>query len=183
MEHLQIISKYPAVRALLEAPSLPQLGPGPRPGVTRMDDLKGRLSEFFKHHPVPAKNQELIRGAVYLWHDHMDASHTISQAIETPDGSLLHGILHRREPDYSNSKYWLRRVGEHGAYPVISERVRDLLLKAGEQKLAEKLTPRGKWDAFAFVDACEKYAPAQEQLLREIQEIEFEAVLQTFLEK
>jgi hypothetical protein len=44
--------------------------------------------------------------------DDLDRSHTISQSIETPTGSFWHGILHRREGDFSNSKYWFRRAGK-----------------------------------------------------------------------
>ena len=54
---------------------------------------------------------ELIQSAALLWHDHLDESHTLSQDIFSADGSFLHGIMHRREPDYSNAKYWFNRAG------------------------------------------------------------------------
>ncbi len=38
-----------------------------------------------------------------------DAAHEIVQAIDSPVGSYLHGILHRAEGDYSNARYWFIR--------------------------------------------------------------------------
>src|SRR5215218_7996368 len=48
-------------------------------------------------------------GAMWLWHDFIDEAHKISQDIEQPEGSWLHAIVHRREGDFSNSKYWYAR--------------------------------------------------------------------------
>lgn len=48
----------------------------------------------------------------------LDRSHSISQSDSSAEGSFWHGIMHRREGDYSNAKYWFRRVGTH---PVLIE--------------------------------------------------------------
>ena len=48
-------------------------------------------------------------GAMWLWHDFLDEAHQIAQADESPEGSWLHAIVHRREGDFSNSKYWYAR--------------------------------------------------------------------------
>src|SRR5262249_24689657 len=55
---------------------------------------------------------------VWLLHDYLDESHTISQGVETTSGSFWHAIMHRREGDFSNAKYWFRHVGNH---PVFAE--------------------------------------------------------------
>ena len=57
-----------------------------------------------------------LRSSLFLLAGDLERSHRISQDIEDADGSFLHGIMHRREGDYSNAKYWFRRVGDH---PVI----------------------------------------------------------------
>lgn len=73
-----------------------------------------------------------IRSALYLRFNFLDESHTISQGIQTAEGSYWHAIMHRREPDYGNAKYWYRKVGNH---PVLA------VLTGG--------------DPFRFVDFCE----------------------------
>jgi len=175
------------ISQLLATPEPPELGPGPRAGVQAKAALNAVLDSSLRGPDLPATNQQLIRALLLLWHDHLDASHAISQGIENTDGSLVHAIMHRREPDYSNSKYWWRRVGKHPCFPEIARRVSDLLKSKDERDLAAKLVPRGEWDAFAFVDACEAATdlPASDErvrLLREIQRIESECALAHFLE-
>ena len=52
-----------------------------------------------------------VKSGLLLWNDALDVSHKISQKIDSQTGSYWHGIMHRREPDYSNAKYWFRRAG------------------------------------------------------------------------
>src|SRR5262245_21358275 len=53
------------------------------------------------------------RAGLWLAFDFLDESHSISQELNTVEGSYWHALMHRRELDYWNSKYWFRRVGEH----------------------------------------------------------------------
>jgi len=69
-------------------------------------------------------------------------------------------------------------VGKHPCFVEMARRVTGFLKSKGERELSSKLVPRGDWDAFAFVDACQTVAgllPSDErvQLLREVQRIEF----------
>lgn len=60
--------------------------------------------------PTMRSHPPLLAG-LWLYVDDLDRSHAVSQSIETPVGSLWHGIMHRREGDFWNSKYWFRKAG------------------------------------------------------------------------
>lgn len=115
-----------------------------------------------------------ISGA-WLYHNFLDASHTISQGIATPTGSFWHGIMHRREPDFSNSKYWFKKVGAHPVYGPLGEAA--AALAQGADESAAFLAGGEAWDPFAFVDLCEACLAgrsAAEALCRQVQQREFE---------
>ncbi len=170
---------------LMATPEPPELGPGPRAAVQPEASLNRALEELFSRGKLPAQKQQLIRALILLWHDHFEASHVIAQEIENADGAFVHGILHRREPDYSNAKYWFHRVGKHPVFPEIASRVSALLEAKGEADLRSKLIPHGDWDPFAFIDACQRgsrqaVAGEHTQTLREIQAAESFVLLDRF---
>lgn len=119
----------------------------------------------------------LIQSAALLWHDQLDKSHDLSQDIPCADGSFLHGIMHRREPDYSNAKYWFNRVGTHPVYPEILNRVTQLVAGTSLENLAGI-----KWDAAAMVDAVSSARVGTDEymILQQIQRVEFEFLLERF---
>src|SRR5262245_61974068 len=112
-----------AADTLAARPSPPPLVPrGPYdPGLR--DRLlaiqpESMLGDAVSPAPRPHATMAVLSGLL-LWNDCLSDSHTLSQGIETQDGSYWHGIMHRREPDFSNSKYWFRRVGEHPVFPEV----------------------------------------------------------------
>jgi hypothetical protein len=113
--------------------------------------------------------------AVWLLRDFLDTSHSISQAIKTREGSFWHGIMHRREGDYSNAKYWFRNVDEHPVYNDLTV-VAQQLAADHENHVARDLTGWPAWNAYRFVDLCQTAVEDGdgEPLLRAIQQAEWE---------
>jgi hypothetical protein len=114
----------------------------------------------FAHVVAAADMAACCVAGVWLLHDCLDESHTISQGIDTPSGSFWHGIMHRREGDFSNAKYWFRHVGQHPVFDALGERANV-----------------AAWDPFVFVDTCQAVArgnsDARERCL-DIQQAEWE---------
>lgn len=109
---------------------------------------------------------------VLLLSDELDASHTWSQQVETPEGSFWHGIMHRREGDYSNAKYWFRRVGTHPVYEPLAARGTAI---ATEMSVLNPVG-EGDWDPMAMVDACQRAVRTgvAADFLRSLQQAEWE---------
>lgn len=167
---------------LIEAPGLASLGPESRAASFSIPELDRKLGEAFRELALTPALKDLFRGLIYLWHDHLDESHAISQAIETADGSLLHGMMHRREPDYGNAKYWFHRLGKHPSFLGLALKARDFLEKSAQGDLLSRICPNNSWDPFAFIDAVEDAREgvfqSKEDFLREVQRLETEAFLE-----
>ncbi len=165
--------------------TLPGLGPERRKDAQPVKAVRGMVASFCAERAVSSNTQELLMSGALLWHDHLEESHTISQGIHSVDGSFLHGIMHRREPDPGNAKYWWHRVGAHACFPALGRRAGEFLDKAGQSAFSRQIAPGGRWDPFAFVDACEKGRHGGNgelvQMLKMLQEIEFEVFIQHVL--
>ncbi len=113
---------------------------------------------------------------LWLHHDHLDRSHAVSQTIHTTTGSYWHGIMHRREGDYPNAKYWFRRTGDH---PVFSDLARSAgRLTAGSGVDAERLTRRRSLGSVRVRRFVPRHVSSgrsdNESLCRRIQRLEWE---------
>jgi hypothetical protein len=92
---------------------------------------------------------------LWLWHDWLDESHTISQSLHNPTGSFWHAIMHRREGDFSNAKYWYARCRHHPVLAQIPSLARETLGEAAVSTAPLHNLLADAWDPDAFVDAVE----------------------------
>ncbi len=106
-----------------------------------------------------------LRAGLYQWHDFFDEGHELAQSIEGQGehrlGDYWHAIMHRREPDYSNAKYWFRQIGNQPTYRELRRQAAAILAAsaaADAPRWRDRLQAGSKWDPFAFVDLCEECA-------------------------
>jgi len=130
------------------------------PEVARILALDGngeRLMPLVQTGPSSSEAQELVRSVaarelfpasrapeaalagLFLYFGCWDDAHKVAQDINTPEGSFWHAIVHRQEPDASNSSYWFRQAGTHPIFPQLAH--------------AASLA---KWDPFDFIRICEE---------------------------
>ncbi|MCA9221502.1 MAG: hypothetical protein KDA71_14325 [Planctomycetales bacterium] len=141
---------------LIETRPAMQLGPG-RPNESARSKLDA-LDFAAIFGGITVRDRRMANcclSGLWLLHDFLDTSHTISQSIETTSGSFWHGIMHRREPDYGNAKYWFRRVGKHPIFADLARAAEQEMAQAKPNTLAAAVVEAGDWDSFAFVDACQ----------------------------
>ena len=113
--------------------------------------------DVFTEPLVDTEEGKAALSGIWLWHDALEPSHSICQSIETPTGSFWHAILHRREGDFSNAKYWYARARKHPALQTIASHVEHLLERTSPDAKIDRLIVHGEWNGSAFVDAVERW--------------------------
>jgi hypothetical protein len=158
-----------------------ELGPGsPNRAVSNQLQSLDEAAIFGEQTVVDHDMASCCISGLWLLHDFLDDSHEISQEIHTTTGSYWHGIMHRREPDFSNAKYWFRRVGQHEIFPKLRDAASEFAREAGTDKLSGFLVSQNQWDAFAFVDLCEAATRgrADEALCRRVAQLEWQILFE-----
>lgn len=151
------ISWGPAVQALLDPQRLPELGPGrPNRAVSRQLAALDADAVVAPHRVADHHAAQAVCAGLWLHHDLLDEAHEICQRLDTPEGSYWHAIVHRREPDFANAKYWFRRVGRHPVFAPLAEAARQWAEKIEHSPAAEQLAAPMEWDPFGFVDLCQE---------------------------
>ena len=132
-----------------------------------------------------ANAAKAARAGLLLLAGGLEAAHRIVQDFDTPEARYWHGIVHRREPDYSNAKYWFRQLGHHAVFDDLARAV--TLEDSLSQKTNSRILQSGKWDPFRFVDLCDNCEKGgQTDLLDElliIQQKEIDLLLNFCIQK
>ena len=90
------------------------------------------------------------RGLLLLRNDEDEATHRVVQADEGQiDADAVHAIMHRREGDFGNARYWARIVDQHSIYDRLAEVV---VGYAG----TEPVRQTGRWRPMQLVDFCSR---------------------------
>ena len=146
--------------------------------------LKGTRPAELIARPVADEQAAIaVLAGLWLWHDGLDESHRLSQDLVSPTGSFWHAIMHRREADFSNAKYWYARCRTHPVMRTIAVAATPILgdPKAREQAgVADGFTMANGFDPNAFVDWVEEVhdRPADPAYATavEIQKVEWRAL-------
>lgn len=118
------------------------------------------------------------RCGLLMLNDDLDAAHAVVQDLPDGTAAFWHAIMHRREGDASNAKYWWRRTGQHAAFESVYKNARKYLQgenDASAQQFLAQIEVQQNWLPVAFVDACQN---GDAQWLRRVQMIEMESLLQ-----
>jgi hypothetical protein len=177
---------------ILQESSLPSLGPeiASKTPVWLAEYLQTLADRQFDCSLNAGPDAIALAAGVWQMNGFLDRSHELAQSVEgrrkNRAGDYWHAIMHRREPDYSNAKYWCRRVGQHAIHDFLARDAQDILSGCKSPEAPQwnsTLTgkSRQKWDSFAFVDLCEEVADGHDTELslaaRQIQMIEMALLL------
>jgi len=125
-----------------------------------------------------ARQPDAALSGLFLLLNCWEASHDISQGIDSKEGSYWHGIAHRIEPDSSNARYWFRRVGEHPIFPELHAQAQRILDEQTQSSCKVHWSLKSSWDPFVFIDWCDearaKPGTAREGVALAIQKAEWQ---------
>jgi hypothetical protein len=112
----------------------------------------------------------LVRGGLLYALDSIDEAHRIFQDSPGDLGSYWHGMMHRREGDFDNARYWFRRSG---VLPFFDA------LHSEASNVSADIARQSNWDPYLFTGACEQARFGETEGLKDLatlQRMEFEVL-------
>ena len=112
----------------------------------------------------------LIRGGLLYALDDLDGAHPFFQDAPGDLAAYWHGMLHRREGDFDNARYWFRRAGVLPFFGALHGRAAEASADMAKQS---------SWDPWLFTGQCEQFRHGAEELRAELaalQDAEFEVI-------
>lgn len=112
----------------------------------------------------------LIRGALLYLVDDLDGAHGFAQDDHSDLGSYWHGMMHRREGDFDNARYWFRRAGSLPFFDTLHHEA---------SLFSADMSRQMSWDPYLFTGACEQFRFGADEELRtllKLQRAEFDVI-------
>lgn len=89
----------------------------------------------------------LVRGGLLYLMDDLEGGHKVFQDATNSLGSYWHGMIHRREGDFDNARYWFRRAGELPFFQALHHVAAEFCADMAKQL---------NWDPYLFTGLCEQ---------------------------
>jgi hypothetical protein len=113
---------------------------------------------------------ELVRGALFYAVDALSEAHALFQEVANDLGAYWHGMMHRREADFDNARYWHRRAGTLPAFAAMHR---------AAVEASNDMARQPNWDPYLFTGQCEQARHGAPELVDELvrlQRIEFDVL-------
>lgn len=117
-----------------------------------------------------AGNFALVRGGLFYAIDALDEAHAFFQDAKGDLAAYCHGMLHRREGDFDNARYWYRRAGVLPCFAAL-HRV--------ASEFSADMARQANWDPYLLTGECEQARHGAEESLAQLvrlQRVEFDGV-------
>ncbi len=120
---------------------------------------------------------DCCRAGLLLWNDDLASAHPLVQELPGETAAFWHAVVHRREGDYSNARYWWNRTGDHPAFEPILDMV---LHRVPDFPFIDELRAERRWLPLEFNAACQNFAldGRFETELRATQRLEIRGLLE-----
>ena len=134
-------------RALYHLESLDSLKPTGTSPVGQILLIREATTEQLTSSQELENRACLIRCLLLYANDALSEAHRLVQDVSGDLAAYLHGMIHRREEDFENARYWFSRAGE---LPFFGE------LQKQSAQISEDMAKQLNWDPYLFVTLCER---------------------------
>lgn len=101
----------------------------------------------------------LVRAGLFYHLNALEDAHRLVQEATGDAAAYWHAMIHRRERDFENARYWLRRAGEQPPFAEMQARAPDVSANMARQM---------GWDPFLLVHLAEQLRFGAEELQAEV---------------
>ena len=142
----------------------------PDPFLPNRDRVRGSDDAALAapHRISDARAFALVRGGLLYAVDDIHEAHKLFQDDSGDLAAYWHGMMHRREGDFDNARYWFRRAGKQPFFDKA---------RAAAAPHSADMARQSTWDPYLFTGQCEQAKHGAENVaeLLALQRAEFDA--------